>query len=96
MKRALAILALGLAALPFAAGTASANGCHADVQRDQYGWHRHAPDCDRINVSREGFRRHHDHDDDDRPRCVNVSVKKCHYVGPFKECKWIQECRPIH
>ena len=88
MKKLLATLAFGLAALPLYSVGAAAHGCHADVQRDQYGWHRHAPDCDRINVQREG-RRHHD--DDDGPRCTNV--KKCHYVGPFKECKWVQECR---
>jgi hypothetical protein len=87
MKRALAIVALSLAALPFAAGTASAHGCHADVERGQAGWHRHAPNCTRLSVNRE----FHGHREVVRPRCTNV--KKCHYVGPFKECKWVQECR---
>ena len=93
MKKALAILALGFAVLPFVASQASAHGCHRDPARDRFGWHRHAgPYCERVDVSppRERYEHHH-HDHDDGPRCT--SVKRCHYVGPFKECKWVQECR---
>ena len=91
MKRLLAILAFGIAAITLPGTSAYAHGCHPDVRLDKYGWHRHASnDCDRINVERGEFRRRHHHDDDDGPRCANV--KRCHSIGPFKECKWVQEC----
>ncbi len=90
MNKLLATLVLGIAALPLLSGTASAHGCHRDVQLDGRGWHRHAPDCDRISVRRDDreygerreWRERHRHDDDDRPRCV----QKCQYIGPIKTC----------
>ena len=103
MNNLLGSLALALAACSLSSA-ADAHGCHAGVASDSYGWHRHGPDCERIQTHRDGDgdirRRHHDddgdrgyrrhRDDDDGPRCVNV--KRCHYVGPFKECNWVQEC----
>jgi hypothetical protein len=86
MKKLLATLALGVAALPLLSGVASAHGCHRDVQLDRYGWHRHAPDCDRISVRREDRERReyreHRRYDEDRPRCV----VRCQYIGPIKTC----------
>ena len=104
MKNLLVSLALAASALTLSSA-AYAHGCHGSVANDAYGWHRHAPDCDRIQTHRDGdgdvHRPHHDDDDDrpryrrydydDAPRCANV--KRCHYIGPFKECKWVQECR---
>jgi hypothetical protein len=78
MKKTLAALALGLAALPLLAGSAFAHGCHRDVEEGRAGWHRHGHECRRISVERE-HRRHRE------PVCE----KKCHYVGPFKECKTV-------
>ena len=105
MKKLLATIAFGIAVLPSLTGAAFAHGCHLDVRQDQFGWHRHARnDCDRIDVQR-GYRdrreygdrdrehehEHRRHDDDDRPPPPPVCVKKCHYIGPFKECE--QVCR---
>lgn len=53
MKKLLTALALGIAALPLLSASASAHGCHRDVQMDARGWHRHAPDCDRIQAHRD-------------------------------------------
>jgi hypothetical protein len=102
MKKHLATLALGLAvgfaALPLFSGTASAHGCHRDVQADGRGAHRHAQnDCDRLNVERgDRDRREYrserrDYREDRREhRHERYCVEKCKYIGPFKECH--QEC----
>lgn len=54
MIKLLATLALGIAALPLLTGAASANGCHRDIRQDDRGWHRHGPDCERIQTHRDG------------------------------------------
>ena len=103
MKKMLAALAFGIAALPVLSVSAFAHGCHRDPAADRFGWHRHVgPYCERLDLPppreerrefrhreeyREGGRREHDRDDRPPPVCV----KKCHYAGPFKECEQI--CR---
>ena len=79
MKKILATLAFGVAVLPLMAGSAFAHGCHRDVERDRFGWHRHGHECRRIEVEREYRER----------RREPICEKKCHYVGPFKECKTV-------
>lgn len=52
MKRIVLAALCGFAALPLLAVEASAHGCHRDIQRGAYGWHRHVgPDCDRVASS---------------------------------------------
>ena len=92
MKKLLATLAFGLAALPLYSGITTAHGCHRDIQLDGRGWHRHAQnDCDRINVDRgdrddrENRRRRY-REERHEPYCII----KCKYVGPFKQCR--KEC----
>jgi hypothetical protein len=95
MKKLLATLAFGAAVLPLLTGSAFAHGCHRDVEEGRSGLHRHiGRDCDRIAVrrgedERREFRgrREHEHEHDRAPQCV----KKCQYVGPFKQCDTI--CR---
>lgn len=77
MKKILAALAFGVAVLPMLSGSAFAHGCHRDVERDRFGWHRHGHECRRIEVEREHRSYRY------VPRCE----VKCHYIGPFKECK---------
>lgn len=84
MKKTLAALALGLAALPLMAGSALAHGCHRDVEEGKFGWHRHSRSCERIAVERP-YREHREHRRHREPVCE----KKCHYIGPFKECKTV-------
>jgi len=94
MKMLLTAAVVALAALTFNVGSASAHGCHPDVRQDGGGWHRHARnDCDRIQSHRDGGRldegehHHRDYDRDREPRCV----KRCHYIGPIKQCDTV--CR---
>jgi hypothetical protein len=91
MKKTLAVLAFTIAVLPFAAGTASAHGCHREPAVNRFGPHRHVgPYCDRIDLPPRPpayHEREHHHRDQGPPQCV----KKCHYVGPFKTCDLI--CR---
>jgi hypothetical protein len=92
MNKVLATLAFGVAVLPFLSGAALAHGCHRDVEEGRSGLHRHiGRDCDRIAVrsyrEERGERHRHDHDRDRAPQCV----KKCQYIGPFKQCENI--CR---
>jgi hypothetical protein len=96
MKHALLTLGLAIASMALMTGTASAHGCHRDAEYGRGGLHFHAgPDCERIEGRRE-YRReryeHHEHREyrEDRrgpPQCV----KKCQYIGPFKQCDLI--CR---
>ena len=84
-------LALGFAALPLLSTGASANGCHRDVRLDGRGWHRHAQnDCDRIDVDRGERRERGERRDYRADRNERYCIKKCKYIGPFKECH--QEC----
>ncbi len=83
MKSTLLAVALGLAALPMLASSASAHGCHRDVQEGRAGWHRHVGrDCERVEARnpreyRERYYRER------RPQCEI----KCKYIGPFKNCE---------
>ncbi len=87
MKKTLAVLALGLAALPLLAGSAFAHGCHRDVQEGRRGWHRHAGyDCERVEARNPYAYRYREH-----RRHEPVCKQKCHYIGPFKECKTVCE-----
>ncbi len=87
MSRITATLAGALTALALSTSFAAAHGCHPDVRLDRYGWHRHAPDCDRIQTHRDGeaLERRRYRDYEDQPRCY----ERCHYVGPFKECNQV-------
>jgi hypothetical protein len=91
MKKLLATLAFGLAILPYASGAALAHGCHREPAESRSGLHRHVgPYCERLEV-RPYRGEHHHHDDRDYRRGPPECVKKCHYVGPFKQCDTI--CR---
>lgn len=87
MKKTLAALALGLAALPLLAGSAFAHGCHRDVQEGRGGWHYHTRSCERIAVGPP--HREYRSDREYRRYREPVCAKKCHYIGPFKECKTV-------
>lgn len=88
LKQIFAAALLASSALALTSGTAAAHGCHRHVEKGVYGWHRHVGrDCERVAVSP---RHHYNEYREERyhrraPRCV----EKCHYVGPFKECKTI-------
>lgn len=89
MKKLL-VAVFALLAMPLMAVEASAHGCHRFADEGRYGWHRHVgPDCDRVSVGRPHYREYREHRGHDRrpPNCV----KKCKYIGPFKECDWV--CR---
>lgn len=88
MKKLLLAAVLGLMAMPVMAEQASAHGCHRDVERDRFGWHRHGRDCHRVDVGPPGGwdGRRGDRWEGHRPpppRCV----ERCQYIGPFKDCK---------
>lgn len=91
LKTILATALLASSALAMTASGASAHGCHRHPEEGRYGWHRHVgPDCERVPVSRPGYRerseyRYRDDRRDRRPRCE----EKCKYIGPFKQCKTV-------
>jgi hypothetical protein len=100
MKRIVFAALCGFAALPLLAVEASAHGCHRDIQRGAYGWHRHVgPDCDRVASSaprsyRDEYERRRYRDGrgnyEGRGRYHRpVCEKKCRYIGPFKKCKTV-------
>lgn len=95
MKKTLAALALGLAALPLLAGSAFAHGCHREVGEGRAGLHYHSRGCERIAVEQHRRYEHRDHhrryEHREHRRHEPVCKKKCHYIGPFKECKTVCE-----